>query len=356
MSDAQDIHYMRAAMNMARRGIGRTAENPSVGCVIVKDGVVLAMSRTADGGRPHAEPIALAKAKESAKGATLYVTLEPCAHHGKTPPCVDAIIAAGIKRVVIGIADPDPRTGGASIEKMKNVNIQVECNVLHKECLDLHSGFISRIVNKRPYVTLKAGCTLDGKIACANGESKWITGDLARKHVHHIRAKHDAILTGINTVLYDDPMLTSRVNGVDHKIMRVVLDRHLRIKKSSNLVQSAKQFPLLVLHECEPDQELINLGVKLHQVDCDNLVSVLGFLASEGVNNLLVEGGAQVQTSFLRAECFDELLIYRAPTILGQDAKPVVSDMNIDTLTQRLDLQRIHLGAIGNDIMEIYKK
>ncbi len=355
MTTQHDINNMRAAINMARRGIGRTAENPSVGCVIVKDGTVIARSRTADGGRPHAEPQAIDRAGDKAIGATLYVTLEPCANHGKTPPCVDAVIKSGVKRVVIGMTDPNPETNGASVQRLKNAGLEAVTDILKSECEDIHRGFISRITRARPYVTLKCAATIDGKIACASGESKWITGINARRHVHALRSKHDAIMVGIHTALHDDPMLNARLDGLNHTITRIVMDRELRINPDSRLVQSANQFPLLVLHENGNPDSLIKAGAQTIKTDCGNIPAVLKLLAQQGINNLMIEGGAKLQSSFLKAGCFDEILLYRAPTLLGEPAKSVVSDLNIDTLAKRLDLHRIAYRSLGEDTLEIYK-
>lgn len=355
MFSFSDIHYMRSAVNMARRGIGRTAENPSVGCVLVKDDVVIARARTADGGRPHAETQILDKAKEAARGATLYVTLEPCAHHGQTPPCVDAIIKSGLRCVVIGMRDPDPRTSGASIEKMQDAGIDVLCDVLVDECAEIHKGFISRLTRGRPYVTLKCACTLDGKIATANNESQWITSQLSRAHVHLLRARHNAIMIGANTALYDDPMLTPRMKGVDHTITRVVMDRNLSLKVDSKLVQSAREIPLLVFYEQGNAAALSAHGVEAIQTDCSDIGSVLNKLSERGINNLLVEGGAKIHASFFKSGMFDRLMLYRAPTLLGSDAKSVVSDLNIDRLAQRLDLNRTDVCSMGADMLEIYE-
>lgn len=351
-----DIQYMRSAINMARRGIGRTAENPSVGCVIVKNGSVVARARTADGGRPHAEALAIQDAGEQARGATLYVTLEPCAHRGKTPPCVDAVIASGVKRVVIGMVDPDPRTGGSSIQKLKDAGVDVVCDVLKNECAETVRGFVSRVVKKRPFVTLKCACTLDGKIALASGESKWVTGSLSRQSVHALRARHDAILIGVETALHDDPILNARVDGVEHSITRIVLDRHLRLGKDSQLMQTAIDYPLMIFHEDGDVGEIVDEPVDIRKVDCTDMVSVLESVAKNGINHLLVEGGARVHASFLRAGCFDELHIYRAPTFLGEGAKSVVSNLNIDTLMQRLDVKRVAVQFMDDDTLEIYKK
>jgi len=338
MATSQDEHYMASAISMAQNGVGKTAENPSVGCIIVRGGNVIARARTANSGRPHAEAVAIQQAGGSAKGAMLYVTLEPCAHHGKTPPCVDAIINAGVTRVVIGCVDPDPRTSGQSIKRW----------------------FFSRIQKKRPYITLKTASTLDGKIACASGESKWITGGLARRHAHLVRASHDAILVGIETVLADDPILTTRLNTNEYNhLKRIVLDRRMRLPSASKLAQSAKDVPVILFYESENEShaELKNMGVITHQISsCDDLDEIVRVLASGGVNQLLVEGGAKVHASFLKAGLCDELLIYRAPTILGNEAESCISDLNVEQLMDRLDLSNVQTRKLHPDTLEVYKK
>lgn len=360
MVNPTDINHMKSALNMAGRGHGRTADNPSVGCVIVKDEIIIARARTADGGRPHAEVIALNDAGEQARGATLYVTLEPCAHHGNTPPCVDAVISAGIKRVVIGMIDIDLRTAGKSIEKLIGAGIGVTQGVLESECRESNAGFISRIINNRPYITIKTACTLDGKTALASGESKWITGELARKHVHHIRSHNDAILIGSGTALADDPMLSSRVDGVDHAPMRIVLDTNLRINLDSKLVSSANKLPLLVFCDVEENHEkyilLQKAGVILSKVHPYNLVSVLDILAGRGINRLLVEGGSNVHASFLCAGLCDELLIYRAPTLLGAKSVSAFGDIGIEELIDRKDFNLYSTLNLNGDVLETYKK
>lgn len=354
MTYDDDIHFMRSAINMARRGVGLTADNPSVGCVIVKDGYVIARARTANGGRPHAEPQAIQAAGESTHNATMYVTLEPCAHHGNTPPCVDAIIESKIARVVIGVVDPDPRTASASITALRNAGIDVSVGVLEDLCNDVIKGFRSRIERDRPFVTLKCACTLDGKIACANGESKWITQPQARARLHHLRVRHDAILVGVNTAIMDNPSLTARVAGVNHGMTRVILDRTLRLSLDSQLMQSARLNPLVIYTEEQNTQQHSAAGARVIQANCTDIGSVLQSLAELGINNLLVEGGAQIHASFLKAKLFDTLVIYRAPTMLGAEAKSVVSDLNIDTLAQRIDLETLSLKQVGADHLEIY--
>ncbi len=350
-----DIHHMKSALSLARRGLGRTAPNPSVGCIIVKGGVVIARARTADKGRPHAETIALSAADKQAKGATLYVSLEPCAHHGQTPPCVDVIIKAGISRVVIGAKDVDPRVAGKSIAKLKSHKIEVVSGILEDECNALNIGFINRIIKNRPFVTLKIACSLDGKIALSSGQSQWITGELARAHTHQVRSRHDAILVGIGTVLADNPSLTTRINGGSHEVVRVVLDSDLRIPVDSKLVLAAQNTPLRIFHSASTGGALTDAGAALHQADCKDLVSVLELLAEQGITRLLVEGGAEIHASFLRANLCDELLIYRAPKILGGSAKSCFADLNVDILANSYNFKRCSFQNLGDDMLEIYK-
>lgn len=368
MISQTDINYMRSAIAIARRGIGRTAPNPCVGCVIVKEGNIIARARTNDLGRPHAERLALEQAVQGkgAYGATLYVTLEPCTHHGQTPPCTDAIIEAKIARVVIGLLDKNPQINGKSLTVLKNAGIEVELmeGVIAQECEEINAGFFHSINDKnpRPYVTLKTACSLDGKIAVETGESRWITGDLARKHAHLMRSRHDAVMVGVETVLKDDPMLNTRLGAFDHNAIRIVLDTRLRTPPGSALVKSAYAKRLWLLHgeksNIEGDESgLIAANVQLFEVeDTRDLKSIMAFLAKKGITRLLVEGGAKLHASFLRYGLFDEMLIYRAPSFLGENARNVSGDFNIKELSQRLDLELIEQNALGKDTLERYKK
>ncbi len=353
-----DIHHMKSALSLAGRGLGRTAPNPSVGCVIVKDGIIIARARTNDGGRPHAESTALSQAGAAAKGASLYVTLEPCAHHGQTPPCVDTIIDAGINRVIIGSKDVDPRTCGKSIQKLKDAGIEVITGILEDECNTLNAGFFSKITKNRPLVTLKMACSMDGKIALASGESQWITGTQARAHVHQIRSRHDAILVGVGTVIADNPSLTTRIDGLSHDVVRVVLDSDLSIPLDSKLVSTASNTPLCILHNANPRKGVGNaldkMGARLHETDCNNLVSVLELLAEQGITRLLVEGGAQIHASFLRVNICDELLIYRAPQIFGGGAKSAFADLDVDILSNSYKFEQVSVQKLGDDVLESY--
>ncbi|MCK5374818.1 MAG: bifunctional diaminohydroxyphosphoribosylaminopyrimidine deaminase/5-amino-6-(5-phosphoribosylamino)uracil reductase RibD [Alphaproteobacteria bacterium] len=359
---------MRSALALARRGLGRTAPNPSVGCVIVKDGVVISRARTDDLGRPHAESLALEQLSQGqgAQGSTLYVTLEPCTHYGETSPCVQVIIDAKVVRVVIGILDRNPVVSGKSLPILKEAGIEVEVmqGQLEEECAVLNAGFFNSINEEapRPYVTLKTACSLDGKIAMASGESQWITGEYVRKRAHLLRASHDAVLVGIGTVLKDDPMLSARIDGLNHDGVRIVLDTHLRTPQDSVLVKSAYARRLWVLHgkadTLEGDENaFIAAGVQLHEIDnIKDISAVLALLAKKGVTRLLVEGGARLHASFLRSNLYDELVIYRAPSLLGEEAKNVSGDFRIETLAQRHDVQLVEHRCLGVDAMERYKR
>jgi diaminohydroxyphosphoribosylaminopyrimidine deaminase/5-amino-6-(5-phosphoribosylamino)uracil reductase len=367
MISQTDIHYMRSALNLARRGLGRTAPNPSVGCVIVKDGAVIARAHTADLGRPHAESLALEQASNNkgVDGSTLYVTLEPCTHYGLTPPCAKAIIEAQIARVVIGTLDRNPQVSGHSLPVFKEAGIDVELmeGALEEQCAKLNAGFFKSIDEKspRPYVTLKTACSLDGKIALASGESQWITGDRSRKHAHLIRSQHDGVLVGVGTVLKDDPMLSTRLEGLNHNAVRIVLDTHLKTPLDSILVKTAYAKRLWLMHGkidniVGDESALIAANVHLCEMDdTRDLRSVLSLLAHKGITRLLVEGGAGIHASFLRAGLFDELLIYRAPSLLGEKALGVSGDFNIETLAERFDLIPIERRILGDDVIERYK-
>lgn len=315
---------MRHALALARSGQGRTSPNPSVGCVIVsQEGRVLGAARSFDGGRPHAETQALEQAEDNARGATVYVTLEPCATATATPSCAESLIAAGVTRVVGAIEDPDHRTCGNGYAKLRAAGIEVTTGMLRHEAELAHAGFISRVVNERPLVMLKIAQSLDGRTASASGDSKWITDDEARRYGHLLRAKSDAILVGIGTVLADDPELTCRLPGLEKFApMRVVLDTRLRLSEWSKLAQSAKDIPTVVFTSVVGGGALEACGVDVVQVSGDargrpDIAAVLKELAKRGVNHLLVEGGASVHASFLDRGFADRLEVFSAPVLLG---------------------------------------
>jgi diaminohydroxyphosphoribosylaminopyrimidine deaminase/5-amino-6-(5-phosphoribosylamino)uracil reductase len=315
---------MRHALALARRGEGRTSPNPCVGCVIVcAEGRVVGAARTADGGRPHAEALALEQAGVAARGATAYVTLEPCAAVTATPSCAESLVTAGVARVVVGIEDPDSRTRGNGFAKLRAAGIAVASGVLAHEAEAAHAGFLSRVRRGRPLVTLKIAQSLDGHTASASGESKWITGEESRRYGHLLRARADAILVGIGTVLADDPELTCRLPGLErYSPLRVVLDTRLRLNEWSRLAQGAKDVPTLVFTTAEGGGALAACGVEIVQASKDargrpSLEAVLKTLAERGINSLLVEGGASVHAAFLDRDLADRLEVFRAPIVLG---------------------------------------
>lgn len=354
---------MRSALNIARTGLGRVAPNPSVGCVIVKDGLVVGRARTADSGRPHAETQALAQAGKSAQGATAFVTLEPCAHIGKTPPCAQALIDAGLGRVVIGTLDPDKRVSGRGVSMLQNAGVAVVAGVLAEECHALNAGYFLAREQGRPLITLKTASTLDSKIATAHGQSKWITGAAARRFAHIERAQHDAILVGVNTVLADNPSLISRIAGVDHAPVRIVLDTQLRLKGGEKLFDTIDKNPVwVVTSKPESDAKtLLSMGAKIMTVPLNNngqadLSAAMKILAEKGLTRVLVEGGGQVVTSFLKLGLFDRFLWFHSASILGSEAYNAIQGLSINSLNNSIKLDYFDRRILGQDILDIYKK
>lgn len=354
---------MRAALALARRGLGRVWPNPAVGCVIVREGRVVGRGWTQPGGRPHAETEALAQAGELARGATAYVTLEPCSHHGKTPPCADALLKAGIVRVVMALEDPDPRVSGRGAARLRAAGLEVTSGVLAAEAADLNAGFLSRIQRGRPLVTLKLATSLDGRIATRSGESQWITGDEARGHAHRLRAEHDAILIGVGTALADDPSLTCRLPGLEERSpVRVVLDSRLRLPLASQLVSGARQTPTWVVTCAGADSEALRAqGVELIGVRPEEgaggrpgPLAVLEALGERGLTRVLVEGGGEVAASFLRLGLVDVLVWFRAPLVLGGDGKAAVAAFGLDRLANSPMFTRLSVAEVGADVMDVY--
>lgn len=334
---AENARFMRLALTLGERAQGTAWPNPAVGCVIVKDGRILGRGWTGAGGRPHAETVALARAGSAARGATAYVTLEPCAHHGQTPPCCDALVAAGIARVVIAMLDPDPRVDGRGASALRAAGIAVEVGCLESEARLAHRGFLNRLRAARPMVTLKAATSLDGRIAAATGVGRWITGERARAWAHRLRAEHDAVLVGIGTVLADDPELTCRLPGLaDRSPVRVVLDRRLRLPPESRLARTAREVPVWIVTRApvDPDRagRLSALGVRVettNEVAAGSLEAALALLAERGITRLLVEGGGEVATAFVRAGLVDRLVLFQAPILLGADGVPLVGGLAV---------------------------
>jgi len=362
-----DRWHMRAALALARRGLGRVAPNPAVGCIIVKDGVIVGRGWTQPGGRPHAETEALRQAGAAARGATAYVTLEPCAHHGQTPPCAEALADAGIARSVVAHGDPDPRVSGGGIEILRKAGIVVAEGLYEAEAAEINEGFFNRVRLGRPLVTLKLATTLDGRIAAKGGDSKWITGPEARRYGHLLRARHDAILTGIGTVLADDPMLDCRLAGLEGQSpIRVVLDSNLRTPADSQLVLTAGRVPLLILTAKDPTAKKRGLrqleaGIEVIRVDSDadgRIVpgAALAALAERGITRVLAECGGKLAASLLRDDLIDRIAWFRAPSVLGGDALDGLAGLGIKKAADAMRFRRGLVTSLGEDVLETYRR
>jgi diaminohydroxyphosphoribosylaminopyrimidine deaminase/5-amino-6-(5-phosphoribosylamino)uracil reductase len=349
---------MRAALALARRGLGNTWPNPAVGCVIVREGRVVGRGWTQPGGRPHAETEALRRAGEAARGATAYVTLEPCSHWGRTPPCCNALIAAGVARVVVAMRDPDPRVDGRGFAGLRAAGIEVDEGLLEAEAQAINAGFARRIRAGRPFVTLKLATTLDGRIATASGESRWITGAAARREAHALRARHDAVLVGSGTVLTDDPDLTCRLPGAAHAPgLRVVADGRLRTPPSSRLVATAREHPTLIVtvpgHPPAALAAYQEAGAEVIKVARDKaglkLVALLGALAERGVTRVLAEGGAGIAAALLREGLVDRLAWFHAPGVMGGDGLPAADPLPVGVLSAMPRFRRVASRPLGPD-------
>jgi diaminohydroxyphosphoribosylaminopyrimidine deaminase/5-amino-6-(5-phosphoribosylamino)uracil reductase len=364
-SKAVDARFMQLALALGRRGLGRTWPNPAVGAVVVKDGVIVGRGWTQPGGRPHAEPEALARAGEAARGATLYVTLEPCSHVGKSPPCADAIIAAGITRVVSAIEDPNPQVVGQGHAKLRAAGIVVDVGLCSDEAARDHAGHFRRIRDGRPHVILKLAVSSDDKIGAAGGKPVAITGDVARARVHLLRAQSDAILTGIGTALADDPLLTCRLPGMAQRSpVRVVLDRALRIPGAGRLVHSARETPLWVmtsnLSEAPAAVKLGAAGAQVLRVKTAasglDLPDVLRELAAKGITRLLIEGGARVASSFVEAGLADEIWLLHGPAAIGDDGIAALGAMPLSAITQSPSFRVRASESLDQDGLTIYER
>jgi diaminohydroxyphosphoribosylaminopyrimidine deaminase/5-amino-6-(5-phosphoribosylamino)uracil reductase len=340
-----DERFMRLALALGRRNLGSTWPNPAVGAVIVKDGVVLARGWTQGGGRPHGEVEALRRAKKAAQGATLYVSLEPCSHHGKTPPCADAIIRAGIARVVSAMEDPNPDVSGQGHERLRAKGIVVDVGLGAEEARRIHAGHVTRITQGRPYVTLKLAISSDGKAGLAGRKPAAISGEAARDRVFQIRAASDAILVGIGTVLSDDPQLTCRLPGMfERSPVRIVLDEDLRVPLATSVVATVRETPTWVFTSRRPsaiaEEILQQKGCKVFRVDEDNgrldLNQIVKNLAEQGITRLLVEGGPTVASSFATANLVDEAILVRGEKPIGNSGIDPLEGLPLEALTGRL--------------------
>ena len=360
---AADRRWMTAALDIGRRGLGTTAPNPSVGCVLVKEGRVVGRGWTRPGGRPHAEAEALGRAGAEARGATAYVTLEPCAHHGRTPPCAEALIGAGVARVVTALEDPDSRVAGSGLARLAAAGIAVESGV----CADIAAcdlgGYLMRQRAGRPRFSLKLATSLDGRIATAGGDSRWITGTLARARGHALRASHDAVLIGIGTALADDPMLTCRLPGVRRQTLRIVLDSQARLPADSRLAQTAAEHPVWqfttageAAGDTTGEAPVRRFSAAADSTGRPDPEAVAAALGAEGLNDVLVEGGGQVAASLMRAGLADRLYWFRAGLVLGGDARPAVGALGLDRVADAGGWRLRSREPCGADLLETWHR
>jgi diaminohydroxyphosphoribosylaminopyrimidine deaminase/5-amino-6-(5-phosphoribosylamino)uracil reductase len=357
---------MQVALGLARRVVGQVWPNPAVGCVLVKEGRVIGRGHTGPGGRPHAETVALARAGAAAKGATAYVSLEPCSHHGRTPPCADALVAAGIAKAVVAVEDPDPRVSGRGLARLRQAGIAVECGLYAEAAAELNAGFFLRVRDGRPLVTLKFASSLDGRIATHRGESQWITGVAARAAGHRLRAEADAIMVGSGTVLQDNPELTCRLPGLEARSpLRIVIDGHLQVPLTAKLVTGARQVPTWIItrtgNGVERKRAFAGCGVEVIEVGVAadgniDLAAALGELGQRGLTRVLVEGGARLSAALLRNDMVDRLAWFRAPMILGGDGIPAAVSFGVDRLAQAPRFTRLSVAELGDDMFEYFAR
>ena len=354
---------MALAFALGRRGLGNTWPNPAVGAVVVKDGVILGRGWTQPGGRPHAETEALKQAGRAARGATLYATLEPCSHHGKTPPCTDAIIRAGIARVVSAMDDPNPEVAGQGLAKLRDRKIAIESGLGAEAAKRAHIGHVTRMTQGRPNVMLKLALSADGKIGAAGRKPIAITGSEARERVFQMRAMNDAILVGMGTVLSDDPALTCRLPGMmERSPVRVLLDARLRVPISTGVVGTAHDAPTWIFGDTKAsamgEEVLRAKGVEVFRVESADgrldLSAVLKVLAERGITRLMVEGGSTVAASFVKADLVDEAALFRAPKQIGPDGIDALDKMPLTALTSRL--KQVTTEQVGADTLELYER
>ncbi len=350
-----DLEFMARALQLAERGRFTTDPNPRVGCVLVKNGRIIGEGFHERAGQAHAEINALKNLTEDASGATAYVTLEPCSHHGKTPPCCDALISAGIKRLVVAMKDPNPLVAGRGLERCEAARIEIICDVLRADAEKLNRGFISRMMRNRPFIRSKIAMSLDGKTALANGESQWITSPEARADVHCFRAESSAILTGIGTILADNPSLNARVNLSIVQPIRVILDSNLQMPLDS---QMAKFDGRILVLTCSTNEQkstvLKQAGFEVHVLPESNgrldLLAVMNFLAAQEINNVFVEAGATLNGALLEAGLVDEWLIYMAPCVLGNKGRGAFALPELQSMTDKKMLQWRDVRHVGADL------
>ena len=354
--DRRDIVYMQRALRLAHRGLYTTDPNPRVGCVIVKDGEVVGEGWHQRAGEAHAEILALAQAADRAKGSTVYVTLEPCSHHGKTPPCADALIAARVARVVAAMQDPNPEVAGGGLARLQQHGIEVESGLLEQAARNVNPGFIRRMEVGRPFVRVKLAMSLDGRTAMASGESQWISGEAARADVQRLRARSSIILTGIETVLQDDPSLNVRltasqlgISGDVRQPRRVVIDSRLRFPPSAKMLTLAGKTTVLTTQhgDIDPRCDIVRLDAADGRLD---LVSVMDWLSGCQANEVHVEAGATLSGALLQHRLVDEIVVYMAPHIMGASARGLFEIPGLDNMADRIRLDFKDIRRIGSDL------
>ena len=356
---SEDCRWMKVAINYARHGVGLTSKNPSVGCVIVKDNKLLGVGRTSNGGRPHAEENALSLSGKNSIDASLYVTLEPCAHKEQHTSCMEKIVKAKIKKVVIACNDPDQRTNGKAIKFLLSKNIIVATGCLQNEASELIEGFTKRILFKRPFITSKIASSLDSKIALSNGKSKWITGSNTRNLVHQYRFRSDAILTGINTVIKDNPLLDCRIPGLNNFSPIVfILDSKLKISLDSKIIKR-KNINIITSNECNENKKsaLLKRGIniKIFKYDIENKISmdlILNYLNELNINNLLIEAGSEINTFFMKNNLIDRIILCRSGHIFGNDSKSFLNEINLKDIPDTMNYHLKSSFQLDNDVIE----
>jgi len=354
MFDAADHEFMGRTLELARRGLYTTTPNPRVGCVVVKDGAIVGEGWHEQAGLAHAETIALAQAGGRARGATLYVNLEPCSHHGRTPPCADAVIAAGVARVVAAMQDPNPEVSGAGFARLRAAGVRVEHGLMEPEARELNVGFVSRMTRGRPWVRMKIAASLDGRTALANGRSQWITGEPARRDGHHWRARACAVLTGIGTVKDDDPRLTVREVKTPRQPLKVLIDSRLEANPDARLFEGGNVLVVAAREDPARAQALRARGAEVvfipNPEGKTELMSVMRELGARGINELHVEAGARLNGSLLREGCVDELLVYLAPSVIGDGGRGMFALPELAVLEERTMLGFVSVERVGEDL------
>ena len=354
---AADHAFMARALALTERGRDTSTPNPNVGCVLVKDGRIVGEGWHARAGEPHAEIVALANATEDARGATVYVTLEPCAHHGRTGPCADKLVEAGVARVVSALRDPFPQVNGRGLERLRAAGIQAEAGLMEAQAREVHRGFLSRVTRGRPWMRIKAAASIDGRTAMASGESQWITGEAARRDVHALRARSCAMLTGIGTVIHDDPQLTVRHVPCERQPRRVVVDSRLEMKPNARILHGGGTIVFTTSDDGVRRAALEAAGAEVVIVPHDaakpgktDLAAVARMLGERGFNEVTVETGARLNGSLLAAGVIDEIVLYLAPRILGDAAQGLFALPAIERLKDSIGVRIAEVRSVGEDL------